>query len=388
MGVPGRTMALLVVGSFCGSAAAGCAGAATRTSTTASTKPAASVASVVAAAPAAPSTELAAPAGATDPCRIAQNVTDAAIAKAQTFASSVMDRELAAGKYDKPKPDLPIEGFEVSSWLQCTKTQGGAWAFVLAKAALTPQSDYDWSDAWVLSGEVALAHVNGSGAVVLAPVSTQAGPGAGGIFMNPEQTPNCCEWVFGGLEPMELYDFDGDGEPEVHVGASYGHEGVSERSDALLTFKDGRIEPYAPAALYAFEAMRDVTGDGIPDLLMSEGLGGTEQCGSGFPGDGNAMTFIAHALPGGGFSNVDAEARAFAKATCPKRPASIKTLDDVQCARLWGVTRAKLELQVRAQFTPWDCDAELAGRPQKPSARGEFELMLSASGVRVPFTLP
>lgn len=206
--------------------------------------------------------------------------------------------------------------------------------------------------------------------------------------MNPEQTPNCCEWVFGGLEPMELYDFDGDGEPEVHVGASYGHEGVSERSDALLTFKDGRIEPYAPAALYAFEAMRDVTGDGIPDLLMSEGLGGTEQCGSGFPGDGNAMTFIAHALPGGGFSNVDAEARAFAKATCPRRPASIKTLDDVQCARLWGVTRAKLELQVRAQFTPWDCDAEMAGRPQKPSARGEFELMLSATGVRVPFTLP
>jgi hypothetical protein len=299
-----------------------------------------------------------------------------------------MDRELAAGKYGKPKPNLPIEGFEESSWLQCTKTQGGAWAFVLAKAVLTPQSDYDWSGEWVLSGEVALVHVDNSGGVTLASVSTQAGAGAGGIFMNPAFHPNCCEWVFGGLEPMELYDFDGDGEPEVHVGASYGHEGVSERSDALLTFKQGRIEPYAPAAKYGFEAMKDVTGDGIPDLLTSVGLSGTEQCGSGFPGDGSSMSFIAHALPGGSFSNVDAEARAFAKATCPKRPAAIKTLDDVQCARLWGVSEAKLELQVRGQFVPWDCDAELAGRPQKPKASPYFELMLSASRMRVPFTLP
>jgi hypothetical protein len=323
-----------------------------------------------------------------DPCLVAQGVTDGAIAKAQVFAQGVMERELAAGKYDKPRPELPIESFEVSSWLQCTKTQGGAWAFVLAKAALTPQSDYDWSEAWVLSGEVALAHVDGSGTVVLAPVSTQAGPGAGGIFMNPEQTPNCCEGVFGGLEPMELYDFDGDGEPEVHVGASYGHEGVHERSDALLTFKNGRIEPYAPAAKYSFEAMKDFTGDGIPDLQMFEILGGTEECGSGFPGDGQGLGFIAHALPGGGFSDVDAEARAFAKGLCPKRPKAINDVNDVLCARLWGGDPAKLELQVRARFGPEDCDAELAGRPQKPNASPYFQLMLSACKTDVPFTLP
>jgi hypothetical protein len=36
----------------------------------------------------------------------------------------------------------------------------------------------------------------------------------------------------------------------------------------------------------------------------------------------------------------------------------------------------------------WDCDAEMAGRPQKPNARGDYELMLSATKTRVPFTLP
>jgi hypothetical protein len=55
---------------------------------------------------------------------------------------------------------------------------------------------------------------------------------------------------------------------------------------------------------------------------------------------------------------------------------------------VWGVDSAKLELQVRARLAPWDCDAEMAGRPQKPKARSQYELMLSATKTRVPFTLP
>jgi hypothetical protein len=315
-------------------------------------------------------------------------VTDAAIAQARAFAQGVMNSELAAGKYKGEKPELPLESFEITSWLQCTKTQGGAWAFVLAKAVLTPKDDWDWTGEWALNGELALAHVDGSGATAFAPVATQSGASAGGVFMNDALTPNCCDWVFGGLEPMELYDFDGDGEPEVHVGASYGHEGVHERSDALLTFKNGRIEPYAPAAKYGFEAMKDYTGDGVPDLQMFEELIGTEDCGSGFPGDGKGLGFIAHALPGGGFSDVDAEARAFAKELCPKRPTTFTDVNDVLCARLWGGDPVKLELQVRAHFGPEDCDAMMAGRPQKPKASPYFELMLSACKTDVPFTLP
>jgi len=243
-----------------------------------------------------------------------------------------------------------------------------------------------------LDGDVALAHVDRHGVSTLAPIETEAtAADAEGVFLNRELFPgalNCCAWVFGGLEPLELFDFDGDGEPEVHVGASYGHEGVHERWDMLFTFNDGRLERYAPAAAYSFEGMRDETGDGIPDLLMAEPLSGGESCGSGFPADGSGMSFIAHALPGGGFSNDDAAARAFARRGCPAAPAVIRDLNDVLCARLWGADPAKLELQVRARFRPWDCDAEMAGRPQKPRATAEYELMLSGATTRVPFTLP
>jgi hypothetical protein len=323
---------------------------------------------------------------------VATAVTDAAIARADAFAQNVMAAQVASGTYKGERPALPIDSFELTSWLSCTKTPGGAWAIVLAKAVLTPRDEYDWTAPWILDGDVMLAHVDNGGVVTLAPIHTQAGGrNAVGAFMNQPLftgVPNCCDWVFGGLEAIELFDFDGDGEPEVHVGASYGHEGVHERSDALFTFKNGKLERYPPAAALAFEAMKDETGDGVPDLSMSEALSGSESCGSGFPGDGSGMAFIAHALPGGTFSTDDAAARAFANKGCPTKPAAIKDLHDVLCARLWGADSTKLELQVRARFVPWDCDAEMAGRPQKPKARREYELMLSATKTRVPFTLP
>ena len=390
MGVPGRPIATcLKVGVLGCGIVAGCAGAGTQTSSNVPSMRAPRAASVVAPAPAAATTATPPMNAPADPCRIAQGVTDAAITQARAFAVRVMDSQLAAGKYEGEKAELPLESFVVSSWLQCIKTQGGAWAIVLTKGVLSPRSDYEWNGEWVLDGEVALAHVDNSGAIVFAPVSTQSqGGNASGAFANPEVSTNCCAWVFGGLEPIELYDFDGDGEPEVHVGASYGHEGVHERSDELLSFKNGRIEPYAPAAKYAFEAMKDFTGDGIPDLLMTAVLLGKESCGSGFPGDGSGQGFIAHALPGGTFSTDDLAARDFAKQTCPKKPATINELIDVLCARLWGVPSAELELQVRSRFSTEDCDAMMAGRPQKPNASPYFELMLSATDTWVPFTLP
>lgn len=328
------------------------------------------------------------PAAGADPCRVAEAFTEAAIARAQAFAAGVMERQLASGTYAGPNVALPIESFEVTPWLSCVKTPGGAWAIVLGKALLTPRNEDDWTTEWVLDGEVMLAHVDAVGVVTHAPIRTQAGGNGTGPFDDKAVSANCCAWVPGGLEPIELFDFDGDGEPEVHVGASYDSEGVHERSDDLFTFKNGKLERYAPAAAYAFEAMKDQTGDGIPDLSFSYGLAGGESCGSGFPADGSGMGFIAHALPDGTFSSDDAVARAFVRQGCPTKPVAIKDLGDILCARLWGVDSAKLELQVRARFVPWDCDAEMAGRPQKPKARSEYELMLSATKTRVPFTLP
>ena len=237
-----------------------------------------------------------------------------------------------------------------------------------------------------------LAHIDSAGVITLATIQTLAHDStSGGTFENKALFPgpaNCCDWLNGGLEPIELFDFDGDGEPEVHVGASYGSEGVHERSDDLFSFKAGKVEHYAPAARFAFEAMKDETGDGIPDLLMSEALAGGEQCGSGFPADGSGLGFIAHALPNGTFSTDDVAARAFARIRCPKKPLVIEGLNDVLCARLWGAESARLEQQVRSRFVPWDCDAEMAQRPQKATATQEYLLMLSATKTRVPFTLP
>jgi len=299
-----------------------------------------------------------------------------------------MAERVASGAYKGGKPEQPLGSFEPSPWLSCTKTRGGAWAIVLAKAVISPRSDYDWQEEWLLDGEVMLAHVDNVGGVTLAPIHTQAdGASSSRDFENKALLPNCCSLLFGGLEAIELYDFDRDGEPEVHVGASYGHEGVYDRSDDLFTFKDGKLERYAPAAAFGFEAMKDVTGDGVPELLMSESLSGGESCGSGFPADGSGLTFIAHALPDGSFSSDDAAARAFAKERCSTEPAALTSLSDVLCARLWGAESATLEKQVRARFLPWDCDAELAGRPQNPKASESYDLMLSATKARVPFTL-
>jgi hypothetical protein len=330
------------------------------------------------------------PAPVAEPCRVAEAITESAIARAQGFAAGVMERQLSTGAYTGPHVALPIDSsFEMTSWLSCVKTPGGAWAIVLGKALLTPSSEDDWTAEWILDGEVMLAHVDAVGAVTHAPIRTQAGGRNGtGPFDDKAVSANCCAWVFGGLEPIELFDFDGDGEPEVHVGASYGSEGVHERSDDLFTFKNGKLEHYAPAAAYSFEAMKDQTGDGIPDLLFSYPLSGSESCGSGFPADGSGMAFIAHALPNGTFSADDAAARAFARQGCPTKPGAIKDLNDVLCARLWGADSTKLELQVRTHFLPWDCAAEMAGRPQKPKAKSEYELMLSATKTPVPFTLP
>jgi hypothetical protein len=323
-----------------------------------------------------------------DACVAAEGFTQAATDRAERFARDVMARLVSSGSY-KGQPLDGAPSYMLTDWLSCLKTPGGAWALELAQARLSPQSDYDWRGEWYLDGNVVLLHVDTTGGIVQTHIETEAGGSAsGGPFANDELfkpgLANCCDFVFGGLRPLELFDFDGDGEPEVHVMASYGHEGVHEEWHRLFTFKRGGIEPYAAAP--AFDAMRDETGDGRPDLFRADGLSGREQCGSGFPGDGEGLSFMAHSLPDGSFSTTDAAARAYAKKLCPVRPARLTDFSSVLCARLWGGVEAELELQVRKRFSSWDC--ELPENKQKPGARADYELMLSATRARVPFTLP
>jgi hypothetical protein len=326
------------------------------------------------------------------PCAVAEALTAKAIEQAEAHAASVMQRLLANGKYK----GRPLEGepsYADPPWIHCRETPGGAWALVLVRAQLAPQSDYDWNGTWLLDGDIALVHIDREGNVVEQAVSTQAGASmTNGDFYHQQlfgrDLPNCCSFVFGGLDPLELFDFDGNGEPEVHVGASYGHEGVRERTDVLLRFHAGRITEYPGTQTLGFDAMKDETGDGRPELALSRGLLGAESCGSGFPADGRGLTFIAHSLADGTFSLDDAEARAYARQQCPAPPAQLTSVREVLCARLWGRAPSDLERSVRATTTAWDCQAEMAGRPQHPHARGEYQLMLSAAHTWVPFTLP
>ena len=302
-----------------------------------------------------------------------------------------MERLTSAENYTGPTHTGPIESYAVPPSVQCFETPGGAWAIALVKAQLAPLSSFDWSD-FHLDGTLALIHVDRSGSVVEVPISTEAGASeTTGDFFNRElfepSLPNCCSFTFGGLAQPTLFDFDGDGEPEIHVAASYGHEGVHDESDELFTFRAGRVEPYPPAKAYPFVDVIDETGDGLPDLVMAEELDGGESCGSGFPVEGRGLDFIAHALPGGAFSADDEAAREHAKKRCPVPPAAIRSFEDVLCAKLWGSSQAELERVVRTSFVKWDCAAEAAGRAQHPRAALDHELMLSAAASRVPFTL-
>ncbi len=67
--------------------------------------------------------------------------------------------------------------------------------------------------------------------------------------------------------PPVLFDFDGDGEPEIFVDVrEVGDEGHVARQSALLTFLGGAVVPYAPAQGFDIDSLADVDEDGRPDF--------------------------------------------------------------------------------------------------------------------------
>jgi hypothetical protein len=149
--------------------------------------------------------------------------------------------------------------------------------------------------------------------------------------------------------PPALFDFDGDGEPEIFVDVrEVGDEGHVARQSALLTLQGGAVVPFAPAQAFDIDSLADVDADGRPDLKIYAGYTDTlEACFSGFPYEHPPPRFVAHSLPGGGFSAEDASAKKYALAWCPAAPKAIVDSADAICARLWSHDKKEVSREGR-----------------------------------------
>ena len=162
-----------------------------------------------------------------------------------------------------------------------------------------------------------------------------------------------------------FYDFDGDGEAKAIVVVETTEDSESgvehaTRRGRVWTARNG-IQLYAPARTVAVEDVRDVDGDGRPDLITRGPYlaSATISCGSqdSYPVTGPAL--VAHAEAKGTFASGDAVAVEFARRECsrPPRPVMVRekgqagigggiafatSARNVACARLWGAATGPL----------------------------------------------
>jgi hypothetical protein len=169
------------------------------------------------------------------------------------------------------------------------------------------------------------------------------------------------------LAPV-VFDYDGDGEPEAVVVVKmvdYDEDGGSPISfrGRIWTVHAGALRLYPPARSFIVEEIRDVDGDGRPDIITHEPYvdSATINCGSG---DGYSVygpALLVHSLPDGTFSLADAQAMLFAKRECAVKPSPVlliiqdfqpemvdfsRSAKNVACARLWGVDERTLRAEI------------------------------------------
>jgi hypothetical protein len=165
-----------------------------------------------------------------------------------------------------------------------------------------------------------------------------------------------------GEEDAHLFDFDGDGDPELFF--KLVHRGYEDRivRRIFVTARGGQVVPYG-AAPPRVDELRDVDGDGRPDAVVGVEHGAFKGCNY-CAGSTLRETFLAHARSDGSFSFTDEAARAFVRERCPARPAGPLVHDDdghswrnVACSRIWGVPRAVIVARLRAECASHPTDA-------------------------------
>ena len=185
-----------------------------------------------------------------------------------------------------------------------------------------------------------------------------------------------------------VFDWDGDGAPEVAVrNTQWEHEASPESPIALYTARGGAVAPYAPARAFEhIEAVRDVDGDGRPDLLVASPWTFVDNCGlDGIPHPGPSL--VAHAQADGTFSLRSDVARAWVARQCARaeqvRTAGSVDVFDVACARAWG------QVPDEAVRAAWGLTLELRRRAADRAAEEErcmpFPFLAARALLALPF---
>ncbi len=234
-------------------------------------------------------------------------------------------------------------------------TPTGAWA--LHVDALAVERDPD-TRAETLTGTFSLVHVAANG------TRTSVRPWSDGVT-GPEGNLVCAagdECVSVGT--LSTFDYDSDGEPEVFVRvATERHGAASTAHGRVWSFREGAVDVYAPSRAWVVAAVRDVDGDGRPDLLtheryVSEAPG---PCGEA-PHTAVGPLLAVHSVTGGGFRLDDAAAKRSDRERCPRMTSAsdvvattrdgaadvAATFERVVCARLWGVGAEAVRRRVEA----------------------------------------
>ncbi len=233
----------------------------------------------------------------------------------------------------------------------CQRAGKGAWVFRFT--SLSPA----WDDAAAFSASPSVVHVGLDGAVQS--LSTAGLGDHGG-----------CRVV--SLD-MSTYDFDGDGHgelayclstneyvlrvPDMQIPGDKEYCALLTSQPAVHSYLDD-VGSAGNAADLALEDVRDVDGDGRPDLLIRSPLAdllGSEQ---GFSRSARSPLFVMHALPSGGFTFHDDVARAAAREICPSRPRHAfvtggdadeyeKAIHALACMLVWQAPKSEIEAELK-----------------------------------------
>jgi hypothetical protein len=339
---------------------------------------------------AAPSSGVSTPPQPADACAslraIAASHEEEARAHAETIlAAAYRDHKEPAHDPADTSPPVTTPKIDPPAPIDCDADSAGAWAVLPELVELVPDGD-DWGGTWNRNATVVLARADTHGHITTAKLETfqtRSTTDDHGPFVLPGER-NCCFSPFGGgVTKLFRGDVDGDGIPEVALGASDSHEGTTNSWSALF-----RAEPGGPRVLgTGFDSVHDEDGDGHPDLVYRPTFEAGASCGSGFPQEENAPATVAHNDGHGTFSKSDGWARDQARNWCAHEPRTFRTVNDVVCASMWGkAARARAKAYIERNFVPLDCKAELAGRKQpNPRASDDHDRLLGALTIEPPF---